>query len=102
MWVHGEFPPDQIDHINCDKTDNRLCNLRLATHQQNMMNRRGSRNSAIGVKGVTFNRRKGRYVAQLTVGGKAVLRKQFKTIDEAAAAYAAAARQYHGEFARTA
>lgn len=32
MYVHGAFPPDQLDHINRMRTDNRLCNLRLATN----------------------------------------------------------------------
>ena len=51
VWAHrvalalhlGEWPKGEVDHINRDKTDNRLSNLRVVTHQENAMNRDNDR-----------------------------------------------------------
>jgi hypothetical protein len=41
IWliVHGEWPPEQLDHINGDRTDNRLVNLRCVSNRQNSLNK---------------------------------------------------------------
>lgn len=49
---YGEHPNGEIDHINGNRSDNRLCNLRLATSSQNNQNRRLSSRNKSGVKGV--------------------------------------------------
>lgn len=49
---HGEQPNGEVDHINGDRADNRLCNLRLATSSQNNQTRRLSTRNKTGVKGV--------------------------------------------------
>ena len=48
LWVYGEFPPNDIDHINGDRADNRLVNLRAVTRQENMKNRCLSKNNKSG------------------------------------------------------
>lgn len=98
--THGRWPPDQIDHINCIRSDDRLCNLREATAYQNARNKAAGSKNSTGVKGVHFERGKNKYVAQVKLDGRYVFRRRFKTINEAAAAYAEAARHHHGEFAR--
>lgn len=99
FYVHGEWPAMHVDHINRDKTDNRLANLRLVTQQQNMQNTRKRKNSACDFKGVTpFTRDKSRFVAQIRYDGKQRKLGIFATQEEAHKAYCDAARERFGEF----
>jgi hypothetical protein len=102
LYVHGQWPPDGfvIDHINRDPGDNRLANLRLATHGQNNANSGARKHNRLGVKGVTVRGKK--YFVQLSLKKSRIYVGTFDTIEEAAAAYADAARKHHGEFARSA
>lgn len=90
------------DHRDGDTLNNQRENLRLATNQQNQHNqRRLRRDNTTGFKGVTLWPRKGVYNAQIYVN---TIRKSlgcYKTPEEAAAAYDAAAVKYFGEFAAT-
>lgn len=96
--THGRWPAEQIDHINGDPGDNRLCNLREATNQQNLQNRRAHRDNKLGVKGVVAAR--GKFKAQLWNNGRFVLNRCYPTIEEASAAYQAKAREVFGEWHR--
>ena len=58
LWVYGEFPPHDIDHINGDRADNRLVNLRAVTRQENMKNRCLSKNNKSGTTGVYWSGQK--------------------------------------------
>lgn len=104
VWAreHGEWPPIQVDHINGVRTDNRPSNLRLATNTQNMQNSGVTVKSKSGVKGVHWCKDKKKWGAWICVNKKRMGLGRYKTIEEAAAAYAAAAHKYFGEFARTA
>ncbi|EPM6208278.1 MULTISPECIES: HNH endonuclease [Enterobacter cloacae complex] len=104
-WIslHGEIPPGKyIDHINGNPLDNSIKNLRLCTHQQNMMNRKMHKNNSTGLKGVYFDgSRSGpnKWRAQIRVEGKKVSVGRFATKEEAHSAYLKASQKYHGQFA---
>jgi hypothetical protein len=98
FYTHGEWPAEHIDHINGDKMDNRLCNLREATRSQNMMNSKVQKSNTSGLKGA-YKRGRG-YVSTIRMGGEEVYLGFFKTPEEAHAAYCKAADEHHKEFAR--
>lgn len=94
---HGEWPELDIDHVNRIKIDNRIANLRQATQSQNNANQGVYRTNRHGAKGVT-PLPSGSWQAQIQVRGKNHYLGAFRDKDEAVAAYAAAARQFFGEF----
>jgi len=101
LYMTGQFPPVQlqIDHINGVKTDNRWCNLRLATNAENCRNRGPQKSNTSGYKGVT--RRKNRWIAQITHNQKVIHLGMFDTPTAAATRYNQAAIQLQGKFANT-
>lgn len=102
LYMTGEWPRDQIDHKDLNKLNNAWSNLREATPAQNTFNRRALKNSESGIKGVIYRRRQRKWMAQICLDGAIQCLGYFSSADEAAAAYAAAARKLHGEFARLA
>ena len=93
---------DIIDHINGNPLDNRRANLRICTNAENVRNRRIHRNNKCGFKGVYFEPRPGRnkpWRALIRVDRKRISLGYFATAEDAHAAYVAAAKKYHGEFA---
>lgn len=97
---HGEWPTVPLDHINMDRMDNRIENLRLSSVTENNRNRGADKRNALGIKGVAFDRRSGRYVAKISADRVTHHLGHFQTRDEAAHAYNKAALRLHGEFAR--
>ena len=87
-----------VDHINGDVTDNRRCNLRICTSQQNSCNRDKSITNTSGYKGVSSEY--GKWKASIQVNRKIFNLGRFATKEQAALAYNEAAIKYHGEFAR--
>jgi len=96
IW-YGTEPPDYIDHIDGNKANNKISNLRAATCAQNMANRTSSALNTTGYKGVSKNA--GAYVAWITVNYRQRYLGRYRTAAEAHDAYAAAALALHGEFA---
>lgn len=100
--TYGEWPNNDTDHINGDRTDNRLCNLRQATRSENHCNKGPQRNNTSGHKGVSWNKRAGRWEAAIGKDGHVKFLGRFEVLADAEAAYRAAATTIHGEFARLA
>lgn len=96
LYVHGVFPPEDIDHVNLTRTDNRIANLRAATTTQNLANSPGKAKRA-GLKGTRRNR-KG-WQAVISINGKGVPLGTYPTVEEAHSVYLAEARRVFGEFA---
>lgn len=92
LMVHGAWPTNQIDHINGDRDDNRIENLRDVTGAENARNRRLQADNATGRTGVTAYPFQGqlRFVARIRVGGKLHHLGYFATVEEAAEARRAA------------
>jgi hypothetical protein len=87
-----------IDHRNGNVLDNRKENLRICSHAENMRNRAIHRNNSLGFKGVYKSR--GRYRATIRCNGVKYELGSFDAAETAHAAYCAAAKRFHGEFAR--
>lgn len=102
FYVSGEWPPNDVDHINGDIKDNRISNLRHATRAENLKNSKPHKDSQTGFKGVSFDRQRGDYMARVCINGKTKNLGRFKTANEAAVAYQSAAKERHGEFFRAA
>ena len=99
LHVHGKFPTHEIDHINGNRADNRIGNLRDVTRTQNMQNEvKVRKNSSSGFMGASFRKDRGTWVATIRVEGKAIRLGVFATPQEAEAAYVAAKRKFHDGF----
>lgn len=99
--THGEWPSYEIDHINGDRSDNRINNLREASRMENARNRGANINSPSGLKGVSWSKSSGKWRARITAGGPENNLGFFDTAEDAHAAYCVAANKLHREFART-
>lgn len=105
IYVHGSIPDGmEIDHKDCDPTNNRLDNLRLATSSQQKQNKRVQSNNRAGLKGAYYHacRTGKKWRSQIKVGQRLIFLGYFHTAEEAHEAYALAAAKHFGEFARVA
>jgi len=99
FYVHGVWPKELIDHINQDKSDDRLVNLREATKKENQRNKRKYKNNKSGYKGVSWNCDNKCWQAAIAHGAGKIALGYFKTKERAYEAYCEAAKKLHGEFA---
>ncbi len=97
LYVHGEWPAGQIDHLNGDKHDNRISNLRVlpGTAENKQNQNRSYRNNSSGMLGVSRDRDRPRWRARIMVDGKSRSLGHFGTPEEAAEAYRRAKSELH-------
>ena len=102
LYMIGEWPKNEIDHIDGDSLNNRFSNLREATRSENEHNTGVRSNNTSGYKGVCWNGKASKWQSQIMVRRRKIYLGIFDRIEDAAAAYAKAARELHGDFARLA
>jgi hypothetical protein len=100
LWVYGEWPASNLDHINGNPSDNRICNLRLCNQSQNIGNSKIQRVNSSIRKGVSWDKNRKLFRSYITVNKKAIHVGRFSSQEEAIAARIAAERFYFGEFCR--
>ena len=101
LYVHGTWPKNDVDHVNGDRADNRIANLREATRSENIRNSRISSSNTSGLKGVSWSKASKRWRSSINVNGKLHYLGLFDSADEAHDAYTEAAKKHHGEFANS-
>jgi hypothetical protein len=100
LWMTGDIP-DLIDHADGNPHNNAWLNLRPATRNQNRQNSRRGKNNTSGFKGVSFQHTSQKWLAYINKDHKKIFLGSFADPETAGAAYARAAKELHGEFART-
>jgi len=88
----GRMPPNQADHINHNRSDNRFLNLTEATNKQNHRNETLQTNNKTGFTGV--HKTNGKWTAKIMVDGKNINLGVFSNIEDAAIARKAANKKY--------
>lgn len=96
LWMTGNFPVNEVDHINHARSDNRWVNLRDVPRSVNHENRVNARKgSKTGVLGVRYSPRRHHFFSEIKVDGRYLYLGSFKTLEEARAAYLEAKRKHH-------
>lgn len=95
-FMQGHMPDDKVvDHLNQDRTDNRYVNLEVKSYHRNGHNRpQANSNSLTGIRGVSWDKRRQKWAARVTVKYKNITIGRYRTIEEAVAAREAADARY--------
>ena len=95
LYVHGEWPDISIDHINRLTADNRIENLRIATLSENQQNRKVPKNNRSGFLGASFNKAKGKWLAQISSAGRHYFLGWYDSASDAGQSYELAKHALH-------
>jgi hypothetical protein len=90
----------EVDHINGNRLDNRKSNLRFCTSTQNKANMKIRKDNTTGYKGVSIDKRNGKFQAYININGKRCSLGMYNKLDDAAKAYNKKAVELFGDFAR--
>lgn len=99
FWHHGEWPA-LIDHIDMNRSNNRVENLRPCEKAQNLWNVGKPTSNTSGLKGASYHKDTGRWQARIRCRGISLHLGLFDTVEEAHKAYVEASMRLHGEFSR--
>lgn len=83
LYMYGEFPKNEIDHINHNRADNRICNLRDVTRKENGKNRALSKNNKSGVCGVSWYKAGNKWQAGIKIDHRRIHLGHFTKFHEA-------------------
>ncbi len=100
FYMTGEWPEDQLDHKNLNKSNNVWDNLREANNSKNQANKYKYSNNTSGIKGVVWDKQRSLWRAQIRTNKKTINLGRYVDKNQAALAYEQAAIKYHGEFAK--
>lgn len=92
FYYYGEWPESEIDHINGERSDNRICNLRLVTRRQNMQNKKRNREGL--PSGAWFNKEQNRWLSGFGAENKFFHLGSFDNQKDALQAYSNACINY--------
>ena len=98
FWHHG-YMPEFIDHIDRNRSNNKIQNLRPATKLQNQGNRAATKNNLIGLKGIYWDKTRLKWGARIGIKGQCKRLGYFESTEKAYAAYSEAAKKHFGEYA---
>lgn len=94
LYVYGEWPEDQLDHINRNRSDNRIANLRDVSHKQNGQNRSKRSDNTSGHPGICWHKQNSKWRARIKHNQKLTHLGYFENLEEAIAARKAAEKIY--------
>ena len=94
LWMNGDFPKHQVDHINQIRTDNRWVNLREVTHKDNLRNLSLRGTNTSGFNGVNWNKATSKWLSYIRVDGKLIRLGLYESIIDAVAARISANTKY--------
>lgn len=101
LYMYGEMPKLHLDHINCDKSDNRICNLREANRFENLRNTGKNIKNTSGAKNVYLHKPTGKWQVRIALDGKSKHLGLFDDFELADLVAVEARSKYHGQFARS-
>lgn len=98
--MHCGYMPPEVDHINGDRADNRIENLRAANRSENQCNRGALASNTSGYPGVSWHKKSKAWVVRLMKNGKSYLIGYFKDLELAGLVSSEARSLYHGAYAK--
>lgn len=99
--MHHGYMPEQVDHIDRNRKNHRIENLRAATNSLNGLNKGPQSNNKLGIKNVCWSKQSKKWWVQVSARGKRVVSKMFDDLELAELVAVMAREKYHGEFARS-